>query len=59
MDANTPNRHADDGENGRARWQSPTLTLLGSLASQTMMQTQGPDDMTNSGTIGGDSGTIL
>lgn len=58
MDANTPERHSSDAEQDRARWQAPTLTVLGSLASRTMAQTQGQIDLGGSGTIAGDSGFI-
>ena len=53
MDSTPPTQARDE----RAPWQAPRLTVLGSLASQTVAQTQFVPDMGGSGTIAGDSGT--
>jgi hypothetical protein len=49
--------HPADDE--RAAWQAPELTVLGSLASLTRANTVSVADIGGSGTLAGDSGTIL
>jgi hypothetical protein len=57
MDSKTPDEFEADVP-ARAPWQPPRLTVLGSLASQTLGNTLFLPDMGGSGTLAGDSGTI-
>lgn len=50
---------AHDDAPDRSPWQAPQLAVLGSFAAATAAQTVSAPDMGGSGTIAGDSGTIL
>jgi hypothetical protein len=58
MDGHTQDPSADRVGDPRA-WQAPQLTVLGSLASQTVAQQVSAPDSGGSGTLAGDSGSTF
>jgi hypothetical protein len=52
-------RRCCNDEADRPTWQRPTLTLLGDLSAETLAAQVSNSDSGGSGTLFGDSGTIL